>query len=671
MFERLLCRSLRFKILFGLLLSLLPMLAIVGITYYSALSTAENSKRIMNILSQNGAKEIDAFIEAQKKVFLNWTAEDVYGMAVEFQTTEELKDQFTSFLKKHRGFSLLMLLDLEGKPLVTAAGEGLTEGAGEAFDDRILREAAGLPNEPLRAAALVDTNLVKGSNPRSGRTFMFTFKTKNSEGNINGTFVAFVDWTGLQQRVDTVFNQMKENGFDQVSVAVLNRSSGRTLGHSDVERIGTSLEMPDSLQTWLQGTESGKVRDFDVGKNTEYITFSPIFGPDGLFEEKSPDRKDSDLCFMTSVDESDIMSDVRRILWTSAGVAGVGSAVVLLIGLAIVRLISRPLNRIIGGLSENSYMVAFSSEKVSSASQSLADGSSEQAASLEETSSSLEEMSSMTEQNAGNAQQADRLMSEANGVVSQANESLAQLTVSMTEISKASEETSKIIKTIDEIAFQTNLLALNAAVEAARAGEAGAGFAVVADEVRNLAMRAADAARDTAGLLEGTVKKVKDGSDLVSRTNDAFSQVSQSTAKIGELVAEIAAASKEQAQGIDLVSKAMTEMDKITQRNVVGSEESASAAEEMNAQAERMNGIVAELQSLVSGNGQGAAEGSGLTPVTQARKPSPGNGSLRAPLKQDKNKKRIPREAKEVTPEQFVPMDDRASLDTRRSTRQA
>jgi methyl-accepting chemotaxis protein len=148
-------------------------------------------------------------------------------------------------------------------------------------------------------------------------------------------------------------------------------------------------------------------------------------------------------------------------------------------------------------------------------------------------------MASMTRQNAENSAQADNLMQEANQVVETANSSMAQLIDAMGDISKASEETSKIIKTIDEIAFQTNLLALNAAVEAARAGEAGAGFAVVADEVRNLAMRAADAAKNTAALIEGTIKKVEGGSDLVLETNESFKEVAERTSKVGELVAEI------------------------------------------------------------------------------------------------------------------------------------
>jgi methyl-accepting chemotaxis protein len=172
----------------------------------------------------------------------------------------------------------------------------------------------------------------------------------------------------------------------------------------------------------------------------------------------------------------------------------------------------------------------------------------------------------------------------------------------MDEISHAGEETSKIIKTIDEIAFQTNLLALNAAVEAARAGEAGAGFAVVADEVRNLAMRAADAAKNTASLIEGTVKKVSEGSELVSGTNDAFQKVAQSASKVGELVGEIAAASNEQSQGIGQINTAVTEMDTVVQQNAANAEESASASEEMTAQAEQMKQMVGELVAMVEGS---------------------------------------------------------------------
>jgi len=297
--------------------------------------------------------------------------------------------------------------------------------------------------------------------------------------------------------------------------------------------------------------------------------------------------------------------------YASARILLIGiSALAILVGLAIsfflTRGVTRSLNKVINGLSEGAEQVIAASGQISSATQSLAEGSTEQAASIEETSSSLEEISSMTKQNAQNAGQADTLMKEAGQIVGQANDSMKELTQSMNEISRASEDTSKIVKSIDEIAFQTNLLALNAAVEAARAGEAGAGFAVVADEVRNLAMRAADAAKNTSNLIEMTVKKVKDGSGLVLKTNEAFVKMASTASNVAQLVAEIAAASKEQSQGIEQVNNAVTEMEKVVQQNAANAEENAAASEEMNAQAIQMQVFVEDLFAIVGNNGNGS-----------------------------------------------------------------
>jgi methyl-accepting chemotaxis protein len=297
-----------------------------------------------------------------------------------------------------------------------------------------------------------------------------------------------------------------------------------------------------------------------------------------------------------------IEKSIRSVLTWIGGLSLAALAMVLVASLVFTRRsITRPITRIVSGLNEGADQVAAAAAQISATGQLLAEGASEQAASIEETSASLEEMASMTHRNADNARLADGLMKEARKVVAEAKDSMSQMCRSMDDITKASEETSKIIKTIDEIAFQTNLLALNAAVEAARAGEAGASFAVVADEVRNLAMRAAEAARSTATLIEETVKKVRDGSALMSATNSAFGQVSESADKVADLVGEIAAASGEQAEGTGQVNNAVSEMDKVTQQNAASAEESASAAEEMSAQAETMKSMVNDLLALVGG----------------------------------------------------------------------
>lgn len=348
-------------------------------------------------------------------------------------------------------------------------------------------------------------------------------------------------------------------------------------------------------------------------------------------------------------------------------VAGIAIIVGVLFAFFIAKGIVAVLSRISMQMEEGADQVASASNQVSSASQSLAEGASEQAASIEETSSALEEMASMTRQNADNANQANTLMKEANKVVDDADNSMQNLTNSMGQIAAASEETSKIIKTIDEIAFQTNLLALNAAVEAARAGEAGAGFAVVADEVRNLAMRAADAAKNTSELIESTVKKVEDGSALVTETNTAFSRVAEDVGKVGNLVSEISAASNEQSQGISQINQAVTEMDKVTQQNAANAEESASASEEMNAQAIQMKSIVDHLMVLVggnNGNGKARTKASGFheqPSETVMKLESNNNGNGQKPAAQPSDsRQQIAGEfqMKPKKPEDIIPMGD-------------
>lgn len=384
-------------------------------------------------------------------------------------------------------------------------------------------------------------------------------------------------------------------------VTAIFSNTGLIAAHFDATRVGKQMReterdmVGDHIEPFAQAIKDGKPHIFyfyaSLLKSEMFIQSVPFT----VGKTKTP------WSFAIGVPMKEILASSNSAMKWAMGTGFVGLLLMVGVVVLVTRSVSLPLMRMSEALNDMSQQLASASDQVSGASHSLAEGSSEQAASLEETSSSLEEMVSMTKRNTESAENAQKLANEARVAADKGAEEMSAMSQSMSEIQGASNEISKIIKTIDEISFQTNILALNAAVEAARAGEAGAGFAVVADEVRNLAQRSALASKETASKIEASIQKSVRGMDISKRVAESLLLIQTRVNEVDALVAKIADASQEQRQGVDQINLAVGQIDKVTQSNAANAEETASASEELSAQAIALMETVKELTTLVQG----------------------------------------------------------------------
>jgi methyl-accepting chemotaxis protein len=382
--------------------------------------------------------------------------------------------------------------------------------------------------------------------------------------------------------------------------------------------------------------EVKRARDAFIAARTPYLQLVR----DGKLDEGKQTLAQKVIpAYETTLAAIDALIDHNENLGTGAAKAGkeAGTAGVRIIRIAlvlallvagflawrVVRSINRVLRDLAAHLDQGATQTATAARQVSVASQNLSAGASEQAASVEETSASLEEMSSMIRATADNAEKAKALAAEAHAVAQSGSRTMVEMNRAMAAIDASSAEVAKIVKNIDEIAFQTNILALNAAVEAARAGEAGAGFAVVADEVRSLAQRSAAAAKETAEKIEAAIASSRLGSQRCDKVRESLTQITEKVSSTDTLVGEIATAAREQAQGIEQINIAISQMDQVTQSNSASAEESASAAEELDAQAASLKDMVGQLRQLVGGTTTADGAAPVVTPAAPPPQPRP------------------------------------------------
>ena len=562
---------------------------IMGILSYSKSSKilVDETNVQMRNMAAKGIEQLDTFLTIYKMQMdnLRFPLQDAInnmevGIKIEDGTKEMALRAFTEYIKRYPAIRGVFLLDQEGHVKFTT-----------------LKDKADLGKESARSwfqKALSSREVCLSE--------MFVSKEVNEPilivakaiyGNIDrNKAVAVIAAELWGRQVTASFENVK---FGNHGYAYILNREGYVIAYPDKGKI---------FQLNLSSTEFGKEILSKKNGAMEYVWEGK--NRFASFQEYPPMQ----WVIVSSALKEDVLASVNRMrtqfILIGIVIAGIALVTAFLMSLRI----TRPIHRVVEGLTEGVKQMSSASNQVSQASQQVAQGTAEQASGIEEASSSLEEIGSMTKQNASNAGEANGLMSEVGDLVNKGKESMDRMNAAIEEIKRSSDATSRIVKTIDEIAFQTNLLALNAAVEAARAGDAGKGFAVVAEEVRNLAQRAGEAARNTAALIEGSVKDADQGVSVASETAKALKDVTTSVQKVSELVSEIAAASKEQAQGIEQVAAAVAQMNQVTQANAASAEESASAGEELNAQVGQVKGMIQELIAI-AGDSNGAYSGGG------------------------------------------------------------
>ncbi|MBI4797965.1 MAG: methyl-accepting chemotaxis protein [Desulfarculus sp.] len=472
-------------------------------------------------------------------------------------------------IKEEKAFERMSLAGADG--LFVASSEPASVGKTKVDTREYFKKS-------MQGAAAVSEVLI--SRTTNKPTFIISAPLRD-QGKVLGVMVTAVNLGFLTERfVDTV--KVGKTGY-----VVIFDGKGQLLAHPDKAKVLQEDLTKTAYGQALLAQKKGLTSFTQDGKEW-MASLQPCGG--GL-----------DWTMATVIQADEVLASVYHTRNLNLIVAGGGVLLLVAVLFFLGRSVTRPLNRASLALSAGAEQVAAAAAEVSSAAQSLAAGASQQAASLEETSASLEEMSSMIKGTADHAAQADGITSQAGQSMQQASGSMDEMALAMTQIAEAGAQINKVVKSIDEIAFQTNLLALNAAVEAARAGEAGAGFAVVADEVRNLALRAAQAAKNTQDLIEQTVQRIHQGNTLVKATQEGFQGLSRSTGEVTGLIGQIATASREQAQGVEQVTTAMSQMDRVVQQTAAHAEQSAAASEELKAQAASLHDSVEQIKVLIQG----------------------------------------------------------------------
>jgi methyl-accepting chemotaxis protein len=581
--------SLQFKLITGgVLLVAVPMLTVVLLSTFRISGALENYAR--NQASQTAAglaRSVDLLLEEQVRIIDSLAANyrSFGGMDIRFYAGMglgelELKRLNGTLLETlsrlGNAYGAIFLGDRKGVLFAGALKDGSTPFSGEDFSQAEAFQRVKETERPLIADVV--------HSPLTGEIVLPVFAPIPDKA---GHFAGII---GLHLRLKNLVDLVADTRIGASGYAFMVDQNGNVIAHPE-HSLHLKLNIQEEAgMTGITGqmlSAKTGIAEYTFRDVEKVAAFAPVSAKG--WSVAATQKKDE---FRT------VLSDVRNFNWRVMGIFMLLSAVA--VRFFAVRVASS-IRRAVGELREGSQQVHQAAGKMSEANEEIADGAARQATTIQQTASSLEEISAIAEKNAENAGAGNTLKREVYEVVGGADESIGELNHFAQNALEVGRRTSKIVKTIDEIAFQTNLLSLNAAVEAARAGEAGAGFSVVAGEVRTLAGRAGEAARSTADLVAENMQRLEAMAERVATVRRRFGGVSEKIRDMGDLMEEVAEASREQAKGIDQIRQAAVEIDAVVQQNAAKAQESAGVSETVNGQSRRMAKIARELTALVEG----------------------------------------------------------------------
>jgi len=374
-------KSLRFKIISGVMVSLLPILAIVFVSYsFNRTAAIESSGNLMVLMDKNGTKDINTFFMEQTKTFRKWTEDDVYGLAIEYNTLDLLGMAFTTMLDKSHGFSLIMLTDDNGKVLVSA---NQLQGKNVLLDNFIGNKVPEAVKNLAKSTSKVDlvANRFLGElGDSSPRTLMYSYPVKNSSGISIGMLVAYLNWTEVQKQVADISKETIAQGFPGARVAVIDMDENIFLAHSISDEAGTNLKTDEPFGKWLSDGNDLKPNVFEYEGEPHYVTYARFNNNQALLDgAENISQEKSDICLALFVPEDDILGKVRDSLWISLSFALAGLFLALFVAYILNKSITKPIEQLIQALYHGANRVDSASTQISSSSQSLASGASEQA----------------------------------------------------------------------------------------------------------------------------------------------------------------------------------------------------------------------------------------------------------------------------------------------------